>query len=262
MSWLAPSTPTIFTSALCCPAASAMPTAVGSFTPKKPSTPGFAVRMSPATFMLLSRVRSARWVATTVIPGLAAMASPQPFIRSLMAETAEPSTIASSPRPPSRPIRYLHASRPACTLSLVTVASAPAAATSTATTGIFACLARSTAGPMPSESTASTMIASTRCRTNVSILSVCALTSALAYWTETLTPRAAAASWTAFPSARKKGLDAALSTTPIEVSASVPARTRRSPASARPAAPAAAAAANRVRRRGWFTAFMGCPHQN
>ncbi|MNC58819.1 hypothetical protein D3C75_1085780 [compost metagenome] len=68
---------------------------------------------------------------------------------------------------------YLQAISPAWVLFEVIVASAPSAATSTATTTIPASLARFTAGPIPLESAAFRMIMSTLAAIKLSICDTC-----------------------------------------------------------------------------------------
>ena len=68
---------------------------------------------------------------------------------------------------------YLQAISPAWVLSEVMVASAPSAATSTATTTIPASFARLTAGPIPLESAALRMIMSTLAAIKLSICATC-----------------------------------------------------------------------------------------
>ncbi|MOA52420.1 hypothetical protein D3C78_1757120 [compost metagenome] len=72
-----------------------------------------------------------------------------------------------------RSLMYLQAMAPAWVLSEVMVASAPSAATSTATTTMPASLARFTAGPIPLESAAFRMIISTLAAIKLSICATC-----------------------------------------------------------------------------------------
>ena len=63
------------------------------------------IALSPATF------------ATTLISGNSLSAASQPSTRSITAETAVPSIIATSPLPPICSAIYLHATTPALLLS-------------------------------------------------------------------------------------------------------------------------------------------------
>ncbi|MCY1302688.1 hypothetical protein D9M70_523630 [compost metagenome] len=93
--------------------------------------------------------------------GCRASTALQPLTRSSTADTGGPFWMITLPRPLSRSAIKPHASSPAWVLSVCTVASAPAAATSTATTTMPALRALRTAGSIARASAALIRIRST-----------------------------------------------------------------------------------------------------
>ena len=121
-----------------------------------------------------SRLPLAFWLSeSTLISGCFLNSVWHPSTRFCTAETGGPLMITTLPFPFRRSVMYLQAISPAWVLSEVMVASAPSAATSTATTTIPASFARFTAGPIPLESAALRMIMSTFAAMKLSICATC-----------------------------------------------------------------------------------------
>src|SRR3954470_10770085 len=144
----------------------------------------------------------------------------QPLTRSITAETCGPFSMITSPLPPSLSTMYWHEISPACTLFVVTVASAPSAAVSTATTITPAACAFLIAGPIAFGSPGLSRIISTPAAMKLSIWVTCLprsyskptvviLTLGLAFLASNSAP---------FESATKNGLPSEPSDTPIDFS--------------------------------------------
>ncbi|SAL88431.1 hypothetical protein AWB68_08773 [Caballeronia choica] len=107
------------------------------------------------------------------MPGLFASTSLQPFTRSSTADTGGPFSMITLPLPLIFFERKSHASCPAWMLFVCTVASAPAAATSTATTTMPAACAFFTAGSIAFGSAALSRMMSTCAEMKLSICVNC-----------------------------------------------------------------------------------------
>src|SRR5882672_5710546 len=107
------------------------------------------------------------------MPGLLENTSLQPATRSITAETCGPFSMITSPLPPSLSTMYWQEISPAWTLFVVTVASAPSAAVSTATTMMPAACAFLIAGPRAFGSPGFKRIRSTPAAMKLSIWVTC-----------------------------------------------------------------------------------------
>src|SRR3954471_9641101 len=107
------------------------------------------------------------------MPGFLPSTFLQPTTRSITAETCGPFSMMTSPLPPSLSTMYWQEISPAWTLLVVTVASAPSAAVSTATTTMPAACAFLIAGPTALGSPGLSRIRSTPAAMKLSIWVTC-----------------------------------------------------------------------------------------
>src|SRR5437588_1885858 len=107
------------------------------------------------------------------MPGFFERTFLQPVTRSITAETCGPFSMMTSPLPPSLSTMYWQEISPAWTLLVVTVASAPSAAVSTATTTMPAACAFLIAGPIALGSPGFNRIRSTPAAMKLSIWVTC-----------------------------------------------------------------------------------------
>src|SRR4051795_3460893 len=183
-----------------------------------------------------SREPLASWPLSRILmPGSLAKTCSQPFTRSMTEETCGPFSITTLPLWLILSARNWQEISPALMLSVITVASAPAAATSTATTGMPAACARLTAGAIAFGSAALSRIRSTPEAMKLSIWVPCLFRSYSAEAVTTFTPEPAL-SVMPLVIATKNGLPSEPSVTPIDFS---------SLAEAEPVASARAAPAQR-----------------
>src|SRR5947209_10421837 len=109
----------------------------------------------------------------TLMPGFFVKTFLQPTPRSITAETGGPFSMMTSPLPPNLSTMYWQEISPAWTLLVVTVASAPSAAVSTAATTMPAACAFLIAGPMALGSPGFNRIRSTPAAMKLSIWVTC-----------------------------------------------------------------------------------------
>src|SRR6185437_12512053 len=154
------------------------------------------------------------------MPGFFEKTFLQPATRSITAETCGPFSMTTSPLPPSLSTMYWQEISPAWMLFVVTVASAPSAAVSTATTTMPAACAFLIAGPIALGSPGFNRIRSTPAAMKLSIWVTCLprsyskptvviLTLGLVFLASNSAP---------FDSATKNGLPIDPSETPIDLS--------------------------------------------
>src|SRR5207237_6835845 len=153
-------------------------------------------------------------------PGYLANAFLQPTTRSMTAETCGPFSMITSPLPPSLSATYWQAISPAWTLLVVTVASAPSAAVSTATTMMPAACAFLIAGPIAFGSPGFKRIRSTPAAMKLSIWVTCLPRSYSKPTVVTFTLGLVflASNSAPFDKATKKGLPSEPSEMPIDLS--------------------------------------------
>src|SRR5947209_18129055 len=121
-----------------------------------------------------SREPLASWsLDNTLMPGFFEKTFLQPTPRSITAETGGPFSMMTSPLPPNLSTMYWQEISPAWTLLVVTVASAPSAAVSTATTTMPAACAFLIAGPIALGSPGFNRIRSTPAAMKLSIWVTC-----------------------------------------------------------------------------------------
>src|SRR3954452_24079607 len=163
-----------------------------------------------------SREPLASWPLSRILmPRSLAKTCSQPFTRSMTEETCGPFSITTLPLWLIASARNWQEISPALTLSVMIVASAPAAATSTATTGMPAACARLTAGAIAFASAAFSRIRSTPEAIKLSIWVPCLFRSYSADAVTTLTPEPAL-SVMPLVIATKNGLPSEPSVTPID----------------------------------------------